>query len=626
MAKTFKFLGILLGTLILLAIIAVIILVTFVSPNRFKPLLEQQIKTFTGRQLTIDGDLSWKIFPTLGVKVGHMVMNNPTGFKEPVFAEISDATVNVKVLPLIHGQIESSGITFDGMKLHLIKNAQGAVNWNFPITNQPAQTQAKIEKETVTANPAAIGLVIANVKVTDSEVQFTNEQTHQNYLINHFELQAKNINLKEPFTLSTGFDFTADKAASGHFDYQSNVILNLAEQKYSLKDIALTLNIKQDKKKIDLDLNGNVDVDMNQQRLETKDLAGQIANMKFDGELIATQLSSTPKVAGKLNIKSFNLKEWLDKIGQPVDALQEAKDVNGNITFISEGAKTTGNGKFTISELEASHLKINNVIANVRMQSPIIYLDSLTGNLYEGTLRSQGKVDLTSTTPKMALQAALSNIQAEPLFKDLQGEDKKLKLTGTGNLQWNITTAGVEKNAILQNLNGTSQFSFVNGSVEGLDIGYLVNNAYALVKRQPMDAENSNKTNFGNLTGTAVIQQGVIVNKDLLMDSPRFTAKGQGNINLVSEKINYQLQATVKKMSATQETGARDLYGISIPISITGNLQDPSIRLDSGALAQSVAQQQLQGAKSKAQEKIEEKIQEKLPGQAGELFKNLLNR
>src|SRR5690348_13987385 len=121
--KLLKIIAGLLGIVVLIGILALVLLVTFVSPNRFKPLIIDQVKKYTGRDLVIDGDLSWTIFPSLGVKVGHLELNNPTGFKQKTFAEIDSATVGVKLFPLLHKHVESSGVTLSGMKLYLIKNA-----------------------------------------------------------------------------------------------------------------------------------------------------------------------------------------------------------------------------------------------------------------------------------------------------------------------------------------------------------------------------------------------------------------------------------------------------------------------------------------------------------------------
>ena len=84
MRKFLKFAGILIAFLVALILLAIILLITFVSPNRLKPVLTEQVMKYTGRQLLIDGDMSWTFFPYLGVKVGHSSLSNPADFNQKI--------------------------------------------------------------------------------------------------------------------------------------------------------------------------------------------------------------------------------------------------------------------------------------------------------------------------------------------------------------------------------------------------------------------------------------------------------------------------------------------------------------------------------------------------------------
>jgi len=173
---------------------------------------------------------------------------------------------------------------------------------------------------------------------------------------------------------------------------------------------------------------------------------------------------------------------------------------------------------------------------------------------------------------------------------------------------------------VLKNLNGTSRFSVNNGVVEGIDIAYLLDSASNAVNGKfSTSGSNSNQTKFNTMSGAAVIHNGVMTNNDLLLDSPRFTAKGSGTIDLVNQRIDYLLQTEIKQAEQNQKNNIVNLYGLAIPIHIAGDLKNPSIRLDTSVLAKAVAQQQLK----KAQGKIEEQIKKKIP-EAGQLLQNLL--
>jgi AsmA protein len=247
-------------------------------------------------------------------------------------------------------------------------------------------------------------------------------------------------------------------------------------------------------------------------------------------------------------------------------------------------------------------------------------------------LKSQGKVVLTSATPQISMTGKLGNIDAGALLKDLgANQNDKLQLKGIANIDLQVTTAGLDGNELTRNLNGTSHFSFVNGQLVGLNIGGMIDKAYAVVKGQAKPAESEDVTNFGVLTGTATITNGVISNSDLYIDSPRFDTKGKGVIDLVNQHIDYLLLTNLKNVGSSHDDNkAMNLYGLEIPIHISGDLSHPSTQLDLGALAQSIAKMQTQHAQTKVQDEIKSvinnkvKIKGKLGDQANKLIGNIL--
>jgi uncharacterized protein involved in outer membrane biogenesis len=181
--KWLKIISGLVAGVILVAVVAFVLLAIFVNPNRFKPVITQQVKKYTGREITIDGDLSWTIFPALGVKVGHLSIANPPEFQQKTFAEIEGATVEVKALPLLHSKIHSNGITIKNMKLYLITNANGKTNW------QDLQTNSSDTKSQDTSAPVAspkntkLDLAVAGIDISNASISVANDQTKKYFEI-----------------------------------------------------------------------------------------------------------------------------------------------------------------------------------------------------------------------------------------------------------------------------------------------------------------------------------------------------------------------------------------------------------------------------------------------------------
>jgi AsmA protein len=243
-------------------------------------------------------------------------------------------------------------------------------------------------------------------------------------------------------------------------------------------------------------------------------------------------------------------------------------------------------------------------------QNGVLTISPLKGDFYQGALT--GTVKLEGS--RLLTLASLNNFDASLLLKDLIGDKSKLKFSGIGHMSVDVTS-DLTKN-VLQNLNGKGQFGFDNGVLKGIDIANMINSAYAVLKKTPLQSENSGQTDFGKMTGTFVIKNGIVQNNDLLLVAPQFTVNGQGMLDLPSLQINYHLKTLLNKANIEDKDSVLNLYGVAIPILITGSLQNPQIGLDGNEVAKLLAGVQVK--------KVEMRIKDKLKGKkASELLNNL---
>ena len=143
-----KILYILLG-LILLVVIGIGALVTFVNPNQFKPLLTEQVKKMTGRDLIINGDINWRFFPTLGLSVGETEFRNPKGFAEPNLVQFKQADLSVSVLPLLSQHLDIGEMRLDGAHVFVQTLANGHTNLD-GLMAKKAEAETTTTENTIT--------------------------------------------------------------------------------------------------------------------------------------------------------------------------------------------------------------------------------------------------------------------------------------------------------------------------------------------------------------------------------------------------------------------------------------------------------------------------------------------
>ena len=300
----------------------------------------------------------------------------------------------------------------------------------------------------------------------------------------------------------------------------------------------------------------------------------------------------------------------------------------------SAGAASTNSQATDERELNASlrglhldgQLKIGSIqVAGLGMQSFSTSIKAAGGKirlqpnaqLYSGNYSGNIALDATGNQLSWSANETLRGIQIGPLLKDLVDVDR---VTGTGNLSLKLTGSGLTTERIYPSLNGSTEFSFTNGVVRGINLKRVLRDAKAALGKGTPSPQEENKTDFAELTGTAQIVNGVVTNRDLLAKAPYLRVSGDGSLDLPKGSVDYVV--IVKVVGTDVGEGGKDfqdLEGLSIPVRVRGPFDSLSYSLDIDALLKERANQELEKQKAKVQEKIDakkdelqDKVQDKL--------------
>ncbi len=257
-------------------------------------------------------------------------------------------------------------------------------------------------------------------------------------------------------------------------------------------------------------------------------------------------------------------------------------------------------GRVKIAKLKAAKLNLTEVEMSVKAKDGLIRLKPIGARLYDGTYRGDITVDARGELLRTRVDENLEGVQAGPLLKDLQGQDR---ITGTGNVSIAMRATGATPDEVKKSLNGVTKFAFTDGAINGVNIPRMIRDAHARIKGIKLPPEEAEqKTDFSELRGTMRVEKGVATNDDFIVMTPLMRINGKGTANIVTETVDYRVRATVvKTLKGQGGEGLEDLAGIPIPIHVTGTFAEPSYALDTEALAEAVA-------KSKVQEVIEKKV------------------
>src|SRR5690349_17855309 len=126
--RAIRIVAIIAGAFVALIVIAVIALLVFVDPNKYRGDIERMAHEHTARVLEIRGKIHLKVFPWLALSVNDVQLSNRPGFGTDPFMAVQNASIGVRVLPLISGRLEVSKIALEGVHLNLVSRGEEN-NW-----------------------------------------------------------------------------------------------------------------------------------------------------------------------------------------------------------------------------------------------------------------------------------------------------------------------------------------------------------------------------------------------------------------------------------------------------------------------------------------------------------------
>ncbi|MCG8426698.1 MAG: AsmA family protein [Chromatiales bacterium] len=359
------------------------------------------------------------------------------------------------------------------------------------------------------------------------------------------------------------------------------------------------------------------------------DLMNQGAVTQLDNLKVSmddTTLDGNVKLNGtavgfKLNVDAIDADRYLPaaKIGeQPQDAPQSSGDEP--LLPIETLRELNVDGVLSIGKLTIQKLLAEQIELSVKAKNGQLAIDQAIKKFYQGALSGKVNLDVTGKTPRMNIDEKLTGLQAGPLLQDLMDDDK---LTGKGNFSAKLMASGNSVNAIKKSLGGNLDFAFKDGAVKGFNLAQVIRDTRSQFQGQGAAARSGPaQTDFSELSGSAVITNGVVKNQDLLAKSPYLRVTGEGTVNLVPETLDYTVTPVIVSTEKGQGgEGLDDLKGVPIPVRLTGSFAAPSFAIDWGQVLAGTQKAKLEEKK----QELKQKVQEQLQDQLGDKLKGLFN-
>jgi AsmA protein len=261
-----------------------------------------------------------------------------------------------------------------------------------------------------------------------------------------------------------------------------------------------------------------------------------------------------------------------------------AEGVEGTVKGADGSSKLpAAEGTLTVASLHFAPLEFSTVRLTLASKEGVAHLFPSLAMIDGGSYSGNITVDARGAVPALSLDEHLSGVDVAQL---VAGTSYKGRVSGRGNVNLKVTARGAALDAVMRTLNGHFDAALASGALEGVDLGYVIGQAQALMNHGTAPAESRPpRTKFDAFKLSAEITNGIAKTTDLTISSPVLKLTGQGSANLVNKGIDFQMLASVLKAPGASVA--------DIPVKVSGTYTDPTFRPDVQALAKGALKDKL---------------------------------
>lgn len=153
----------------------------------------------------------------------------------------------------------------------------------------------------------------------------------------------------------------------------------------------------------------------------------------------------------------------------------------------------------------------------------------------------------------------------------------------------------------------------------------MLENSKNLAKGGALSTSQNDQTAFSKISGTAIINKGLLENNDLIANTAKLRSTGKGNVHLDTGLVDYIITTKLLKAAATATT-PEQVHDTPIVIHLGGTFSQPTYTLDVGALLTDKNKAKIDRFLDKNKDKVDkliDKLDKKLGPGLGDLLKKI---
>ncbi len=212
-----------------LIIVALVVAVSMVNLNKYKPQIEKAVKDNSGYEMKINGDISTSFSP-IGISISKVEIRNPEIMSNQKFFDMDKLSVAVELKPLLKKEIKVKYIVLNNLNLDIKKLKNGRFNFDLLKKKTKTQKSKKVEK----SEKAELPMVsVKEVRIKNANISFQDLKTKSSAKVEKINVSVNNIKFDPSKKMLQAISFDADTK-----------IAQILYNKYKIQDITVALNMK----------------------------------------------------------------------------------------------------------------------------------------------------------------------------------------------------------------------------------------------------------------------------------------------------------------------------------------------------------------------------------------------
>ncbi len=312
MGRLLKILVIIVAGLAGIVVVASIALALFFDPNDFRDRIQAAVEEQTGRELTV-GEMELTLFPWLAVNVGPSQLGNPTGFRNDEFLSFDNASLSVRIVPLILKQeVHVGTAALDGLTVNLEVDPAGRNNWEDLADGDGAADTAGREDAA-----EAGGFDVANIALTNASVIYTDASSGAGYGVTGLNFETGRIAAGIPIDMRGEFDFESRAdGLSGHLEMRNTTAISDDLSTITVDGLNLSgylAGIVSQATEFNFDAR-SITLDSSAETIDAGEMDLTILGVSLAADVEPFSYAGTPQPTAAVTVATFSLKELMQTL------------------------------------------------------------------------------------------------------------------------------------------------------------------------------------------------------------------------------------------------------------------------------------------------------------------------